>query len=123
MRSARLVPELAAHADWSIDPRKRWVTVASRTTTGWALTAPRPVGDVTSFLQRLSQEAGGGAVALGADFPIGLPRAYAATRPEAGFLGFLRSAAELPGLLHRLRRRSPRSAPTARSTPPAASPA
>ena len=25
---------LAAHADWSIDPRKRWVTIAQRTTTG-----------------------------------------------------------------------------------------
>lgn len=94
MLSVRLATSLAAHADWSIDPRKRWITVARRTTTGWALTAPRPVGDVSTLLTRLRLEAEGGAVALGADLPIGLPRAYAATRPEADFLQFLR---DLPG--------------------------
>jgi hypothetical protein len=87
---------LAAHADWSIDPRKRWVTVARRTTTGWCLTAPRLVGDVATFLSRLVHEAQGGAVALGADLPIGLPRDYAATRPEPDFLTFLRSVSGLP---------------------------
>ncbi len=89
-------PSLAAHADWSVDPRKRWITVARRTTTGWTLTAPRPVGDVSTLLVRLIEEAGGGAVALGADLPIGLPRAYAATRPEADFLAFLQNVAALP---------------------------
>jgi hypothetical protein len=87
---------LAAHADWSIDPRKRWITVARRTTTGWTLTAPRPVGAVSTLLARLTEEAAGGAVALGADLPIGLPRAYAATRPEPDFPGFLRTLPELP---------------------------
>ncbi len=62
-------PSLAAHADWSIDPRKRWITVARRTTTGWTLTAPRLVGDVTTLLTRLIAEAGGGPVALGAQLP------------------------------------------------------
>jgi hypothetical protein len=65
------------------------MTVAHRSSTGWTLAAPRPVGDVSTFLSRLIDEAGGGAVALGADFPIGLPRVYAATRPETDFLGFL----------------------------------
>jgi hypothetical protein len=87
---------LAAHADWSVDPRKRWMTIARRTTTGWCLAAPRPVGDVATVLARLVDEGGGGAVALGADLPIGLPRAYAATRPEAGFLAFLRGVGGLP---------------------------
>jgi hypothetical protein len=87
---------LAAHADWSVDPRKRWVTVATRTTTGWRLAAPRPVGDVATLLSRLVHEAEGGAVALGADLPIGLPRAYAATRPEADFRAFLRCVSGLP---------------------------
>jgi len=91
-----LGPSLAAHADWSVDPRKRWITIACRTTVGWTLTAPRPVGDVSTLLERLTEEAGGGAVALGADLPIGLPRAYAATRPEADFLAFLRNVATLP---------------------------
>lgn len=89
-------PDLAAHADWSIDPRKRWITVAHRTTLGWSLAAPRPVGDVTTLLTRLVQEAGDGAVALGADLPIGLPRAYAAARPETDFLAFLRNIHRMP---------------------------
>lgn len=50
---------------------------------------PRPVGPVGDFLARLREEAAGGAVALGLDLPIGLPRAYAARRPEADFLDFL----------------------------------
>jgi hypothetical protein len=87
---------LAAHADWSIDPRKRWITVVRRTAAGWTLTAPRLVGDVSTLLSRLTAEAGGGAVALGADLPIGLPRAYAATRPETDFPAFLRSLPSLP---------------------------
>jgi hypothetical protein len=89
-------PSLAAHADWSVDPRKRWITVAHRTTTGWRLTAPRLVGDVATLLSRLLRESEGGAVALGADLPIGLPRAYAATRPEPDFLAFLRGVWALP---------------------------
>jgi len=96
VRSGRLVPDLAAHADWSIDPRKRWVTIARRTATGWTLAAPQPVGDVTTFLARLTAQAQGGAVALGADLPIGLPRAYAATRPEADFPAFLQALPTLP---------------------------
>ena len=96
MLSVRLGLSLAAHADWSVDSRKRWITVARRTTKGWALTAPRPVGNVSTLLPRLTEEADGGAVALGADLPIGLPRAYAATRPEADFPEFLRNVAALP---------------------------
>jgi hypothetical protein len=91
-----LVPSLAAHADWSVDPRKRWITVARRTTAGWALAAPRLVGDVTTLLARLREEAGGGSVALGVDLPIGLPRAFAANRTEADFLAFLRRVGDLP---------------------------
>ena len=96
MPRSRLVPSLAAHADWSVDPRKRWITVARRTTLGWTLTAPRPVGDVGTLLARLREEAGGGAAALGADLPIGLPRAFVATRTEVDFLDFLRRVTELP---------------------------
>jgi hypothetical protein len=61
------------------------------------MAAPRPVGDVSTLLLRLTQEASGGAVALGADLPIGLPRAYAATRTEADFPAFLRGVGGLPG--------------------------
>jgi len=91
-----LAPSLAAHADWSIDPRKRWITVARRSTAGWTLTAPRSVGNVATLLTRLTTEAEGGPVALGADLPIGLPRAYAAARAEPDFPAFLRSLALMP---------------------------
>jgi hypothetical protein len=87
---------LAAHADWSVDARKRWVAVARREGAGWRLAAPAPVGEVPSFLQRLRDAAGGGAVALGVDLPIGLPRAYAACLPESDFPHFLNSLAARP---------------------------
>jgi hypothetical protein len=84
---------LAAHADWSVDPRKRWVSVGRRDAHGWRIAAPRPVGDVARFLPALLEEAAGSPVALGADLPLGLPRHYAAGRPEAGFIAFLRGLA------------------------------
>ncbi len=70
--------------------------MARRSGSGWTITAPRPVGDVATLLSRLTGEADGGAVALGADLPIGLPRAYAAGRSESGFPAFLRGVRDLP---------------------------
>jgi hypothetical protein len=87
---------LAAHADWSVDARKRWVAVAHRDGPGWRLTAPEPVGEVGNFLSRLRAAANGGAVALGLDLPLGIPRAYAAGRQEAGFLDFLHQTLNWP---------------------------
>jgi len=87
---------LAAHADWSVDPRKRWVAVARRDGAGWKLAAPAAVGDVTTFLARLRGQAAGRAVALGLDLPIGVPRAYAAQRREADFLQFLLASGNWP---------------------------
>ena len=94
---ARPVPaSLAAHADWSVDPRKRWVAVARRAGSGWVLLTPRPVGEVASFLARLRAEAADGPVALGVDLPVGVPRAYAAQRTEQNFLQFLRATRNWP---------------------------
>jgi hypothetical protein len=87
---------IVAHADWSVDPRKRWVAVARQDAGVWRLGAPVPVGDVATFLARLRQDAAGGAVALGVDLPIGLPRAYAARLPERDFLHFLSTIATRP---------------------------
>jgi len=47
------------------------------------------VGDPAVFLDVLRAEAAGEPVALGVDLPIGVPRGYAANRPESGFLEFL----------------------------------
>lgn len=57
---------------------------------------PRPVGDPGLFLEVLKNEANGAPVALGVDLPIGVPRAYAAQRPEAGFLKFLTTVSGWP---------------------------
>ncbi|MFZ6763585.1 hypothetical protein [Pseudoroseomonas sp. WGS1072] len=86
---------LAAHADWSIDPRKRWVTLARRDAAGWRAGAPRPVGDPAALTARLLAE--GHPLLFGLDLPLGLPRAYAATRPEESFPAFLRGLGETPG--------------------------
>jgi hypothetical protein len=89
---------LAVHADWSIDARKRWMACARRTPAGWCVTAPEPVGEVGSFLARLRIAANGGAVALGVDLPIGVPRAYAVRRTETDYLHFLRETAGWPDI-------------------------
>ena len=88
---------IAAHADWSVDAGKRWMAVARRSGAGWVLAAPVPVGEVGSLCARLRDAAGGGAVALGVDFPLGLPRGYVARCGlEGGFPGFLRGLAGRP---------------------------
>jgi hypothetical protein len=87
---------IVAHADWSVDPRKRWVAVARREHEVWRLAAPVPVGAVATFLTRLRAAAKGEAVALGVDLPLGLPRAYAARLAERDFLHFLTTTAARP---------------------------
>jgi hypothetical protein len=87
---------IAAHADWSIDPRKRWAAIARRAASSWHLAAPVPVGDVATFPARLRAMADGGAVALGVDLPLGLPRAYAALLRERDFPHFLTTMATRP---------------------------
>jgi hypothetical protein len=82
---------IAAHADWSIDPRKRWVSVARRGAQGWRAEAPVPVGDPAALAAALIAE--DKPVAIGLDLPLGVPRGFAAGRPETGFVEFLRGRA------------------------------
>jgi hypothetical protein len=78
------------------------MAVARRAPGGWHLAAPAPVGDVATLLDRLRAMAdgpgeGGGAVLLGVDLPLGLPRGYAARHArEADFPAFLRGLATRP---------------------------
>jgi hypothetical protein len=81
---------LAAHADWSVDPRKRWITKARYVGGIWRIEAPEPVAVSHTLLARLHTEAAGAPVALGVDFPLGLPRAYAARAGIADFAAWLR---------------------------------
>ncbi|CAH0315244.1 hypothetical protein [Roseomonas sp. CECT 9278] len=86
---------IAAHADWSIDPRKRWVSIARRDADGWRAQAPVPVGDPAGLAAGLIAE--GAPVAIGLDLPLGVPRGFAQGRAEAGFVPFLRGLADRPG--------------------------
>ncbi len=88
---------LAVHADWSMDPRKRWMSVARPHGEGWRIDAPTPVGDLSNWTVRLLATANGGAVALGVDLPLGLPRAYASQHTrEPDFPAFLRALRHNP---------------------------
>jgi hypothetical protein len=87
---------IVAHADWSVDHRKRWVAIARCDSAGCGLAAPVPVGEVGTFLPRLREMANGAAVGLGVDMPIGLPRAYAARLVERDFLHFLAALVTRP---------------------------
>lgn len=92
-----LQPGLAVHADWSIDPRKRWMTCAIARGAGWAVSAAQPVGDLAGLSNRLRAECGGAAIAVGVDFPLGLPRRYAECHVRAAdFPAFLRGMAQRP---------------------------
>ena len=78
---------LAVHADWSVDSKKRWMCVAG--TEGLRI---EPVGDLATLLPRLLHEAQGSPVALGVDFPLGVPRAYAEKHlHQADFMAFLKA--------------------------------
>ncbi len=68
---------LAGHADWSVDPRKRWMTLARRRAGRWHIVAPELVGEPSSLIKWLLVRAEGAPVGFGVDFPLGLPRAYA----------------------------------------------
>lgn len=85
---------IAAHADWSKDPRKRWVAVARRDGRAWRAGSPRPVEDPRALAAALIAE---GPATLGLDLPLGLPRGLAARRAEPGFPAFLAALAARPG--------------------------
>lgn len=85
---------IAAHADWSTDPRKRWVSIARRGADGWRAAAPVPVGDPVALAGALIAE--GAPVAIGLDLPLGVPRGFAQARTEAGFVDFLRGLVGRP---------------------------
>lgn len=78
---------IAAHADWSMEARKRWVTIARRQGALWQASAPRLVGDPAALAANLIAEST--PAALGLDLPLGVPRGFAESRQEADFPSFL----------------------------------
>ena len=85
----RIYPDLVAHADWSTHPNKRWVSIALRDGRFFRIESPELVGDLTNFIERLKDRAGGRQIVVGFDFPIGLPAAYAHSARVTDFLDFL----------------------------------
>ena len=89
---------LAVHADWSSDPKKRWMTCALPCGSGWRVSAAEKVADLADWTQRLRARANGDGVALGVDLPLGLPRLYAERHAtEADFSAFLRGLVRRSG--------------------------
>jgi hypothetical protein len=92
-----VLPPVIAHADWSLDPAKRLVAVARLVAGGGqpryrvVSLAPAPAGPpgAGDLLDALLADAAGGAALVGFDFPIGLPRAYAAAVGAGFFPEFL----------------------------------
>lgn len=90
---------VVAHADWSVQARKRQLATATRQAGGaWQAAAPQPVGDCGSLITRLLHEADGGSVILALDLPLGVPLAYAQRVEAATGLG------SFPALLRTLGR-------------------
>ena len=89
MSSAQVT--LVAHADWSVNERKRWLTHAVREPDGcWTAHTPRMVADLRGLLAELQAAAGTSGCALaGFDFPIGLPEAYARKAGVSDYLELL----------------------------------
>lgn len=67
------------------------MTLARPQDGSFAVSAPEPVGELATLLARLRAMAGGGAVAMAVDLPLGLPSAYAVAHLTArDFPDFLR---------------------------------
>ncbi len=84
------LPNLVVHADWSINPAKRWMACAEIDGDRIRVLSPELVGDLSNFLSRMKKQIGSvGCVLIGFDFPIGLPYTYAQITNITCFLSAL----------------------------------
>lgn len=85
-------PTLVVHADWSINPGKRWMASAEFTGDHYLVQPTELVGNLSNFLNRMVNWAGtGGCVLIGFDYPIGLPHTYAQLMGVSDFCSALPS--------------------------------
>jgi hypothetical protein len=82
---------LIAHADWSVNPAKRWVAVAVlRPDKTWSFCELSNVSDPSTLFSHLqSLQIMPGCILSGFDFPIGLPYTYALKVGITDFLSTL----------------------------------
>ncbi|MEP7291401.1 MAG: hypothetical protein ABI835_06435 [Chloroflexota bacterium] len=80
------LPGHIVHADWSVNPRKRWMAAAELGDDGqYTASAPQAIRDAGLFMLTLLNAAEN-CVLIGFDFPIGLPLAYARKAKINNFL-------------------------------------
>ncbi len=82
---------LISHADWSVNPAKRWVAVAVLQSSGrWLFCELSNVVDPSILFSHLkSLKSKPGCILSGFDFPIGVPYSYALKTGITDFLSFL----------------------------------
>lgn len=78
-----------AHADWSVDWKRRWRVLGVREGVGWRIDAAAPVDASDGFLEEARRLSG--PVLAGADLPIGAPATWAALLDEGKFLDLAKS--------------------------------
>ena len=78
------------HADWSVNPKRRWLVRIERRENSWHVHAPELVGDLSTLLHRIASQANGRKSLLGLDLPIGAPRFWAEKAGVEEFLPFLK---------------------------------
>ncbi|MFN8451584.1 MAG: hypothetical protein U0521_24100 [Anaerolineae bacterium] len=84
-----MLPKRVIHADWSADPRKRWMAQATLGADGhYTASAPEFVRDPGLFALSLLDDPES-CVLVGFDFPIGLPITYARKAKIDNFLDAL----------------------------------
>ena len=84
------------HADWSVNPKRRWLVRIERQGDSWQVHAPELVGDLSTLLDRITAKAQGGKSLLGLDLPIGAPRFWAKKAQIEEFLPLLKALGNPP---------------------------
>lgn len=87
-------PGIVAHADWSTDPAKRWISVAERTDDAYRLQEARVCPPTSGLLDGLRQRSTDRNVMLGFDFPVGLPKTLGPSLTVSDFRQVLRNLAD-----------------------------
>ena len=91
-QSPSWLPDRVAHADWGTAAAKRVVATAELVDGAYHAHAPRMVGESGGLIERMGLAASTGRTTLlGFDFPIGVPRAYAAAAGIDDFAAWLRA--------------------------------
>lgn len=86
------LPNQIAHADWGTDGPKRAVATARLIDGSYVVDSPARVLATGTLVERMHLDpSAGGGVLLGFDFPIGLPRAFAARAGISNFKEWLRA--------------------------------